>query len=139
MPSVYESSSNAVVRALPTSSGNGITGLYIEPPTDGRIYSSWAVQLPTDAKWLSFAYGLLEHSPDFDLLPPFYSGASFHVLVNGEEVFSREAFTPGPRAGGVDVSRWAGQAVLIQLAADAEGTAIFDWCYFASVRLAGSN
>jgi hypothetical protein len=139
MPSVYEGSGNAVVRALPASAGNSITGLYIEPPTDGRIYSSWAVRLPAGAAGLSFAYGLLESPPDVAFQPPFYSGASFHVFVNGEEVFSENAYAPGPHAGRVELSRWAGQPVVIQVAVDAEGTAIFDWCYFSSVRLAGSN
>jgi hypothetical protein len=59
--------------------------------------------------------------------------------VNGEEVFSENAYAPGPHAGRVELSRWAGQPVVIQVAVDAEGTAIFDWCYFSSVRLAGSN
>ncbi len=113
--------------------------LYIQPPTEGRIYASWPLTLPSGAKALTFQYGLTDPLPVFGGATILYSGASFHVFVNGEELFQEFKQLPGVNAGRIDVSKWAGQPVVVQVAVDAEGTAIFDWGFFSQLMLEGEQ
>jgi hypothetical protein len=57
------------------------------------------------------------------------------VFVNGQQVFVQTVQTAGSHSGSIDLSQWAGQSVVIQLAADADGTGIFDWCLWSKVLL----
>ncbi len=122
MPSPYSTDWNGVVRDWTNSGILLARALFIQPPTEGRIYSSWAVKLSPEIRSLKFVYGLMNPLPIFDPSLVLYSGATFHIYVNGEEVFDAHTQRPGNNDGVVDLSKWAGKPVLIQLAVDSDGT-----------------
>jgi hypothetical protein len=84
------------------------------------------VQLPPDASTLDFKYGLADPLPP---LPPTisYSQTDFSVKVNGEKVWSRTIQLNGWNIQSADISKWAGQNVVIQIAVDALGQGTFNW------------
>ncbi len=135
LPSPYRDADNAVVRSGVSDGVEIPKALHIQPPTRGRIYTSWALRLADEVRTLSFNYGLLDPLPLFDRNSILYSGASFHVFVNGQEVFDAYRQVPGSNTGSVDLTPWAGTPVVIQVAVDADGTAIFDWGFFSELKL----
>lgn len=138
LPSPYKSDWNVVVRSIPTESA--VTRLlFAQPPRNGRVYTNWTLRLPENVQSLDFDYGLMEPEEAYRHLNIQYSGAEFIILVNGEQVFQSEARLAGPRSGRIDLSRWAGKPVLIQVAVDAAGSAIFDWCFFSKMELRGAE
>jgi hypothetical protein len=110
-------------RALPTI-----------PPTKGLTLVTWAVHLPSDAASLEFRVGLADPSPP---LPPTieYSGVMFLMNINGESLWSQEVRQNGWQAHKVDVSKWQGKDVVIQIGVDAQSNAIFDWAHWAGLTL----
>ncbi len=110
-------------RALPTI-----------PPTKGSTLVTWGVHLPPDAANLEFRVGLANPSPP---LPPTidYSGAKFLLNINGESVWSLELRQNGWQPVTVDISKWQGQDVVIQIGLDAESNAIFDWAHWAGLTI----
>lgn len=137
MPSPFSDEEDVVVRPGKSGGAELPKVLYIQPPTSGRIYASWAVSLPADAARLQFQFGLMDPPPIVGDATILYSGASFRIFVNGEQLFDEFRQMPGPEGGSVSLKKWAGKPVLIQLVVDAEGTAIFDWGFFSDVRFAG--
>jgi hypothetical protein len=96
------------------------------PPQNGVTLATWGVQLPPDASTLDFKYGLADPLPP---LPPTisYSQTDFSVKVNGEKVWSRTIQLNGWNIQSADISKWAGQNVVIQIAVDALGQGTFNW------------
>lgn len=110
-------------RALPTI-----------PPTKGSTLVTWAVHLPADASSIEFRVGLADPSPP---LPPTidYSGMRLSMNINGGLVWSEELRQNGWMPATVDLSKWQGQDVVIQIVADAESNAIFDWAHWAGLTI----
>jgi hypothetical protein len=104
------------------------------PPQNGLTLVTWAVQLPPDASTLNFKYALA------DPLPPLpstvtYSQTAFSVEVNGTSVWSNTIQLNGWNVQSVDVSPWAGQNVIIQIAVDALGQGTFNWSDWAGLTV----
>jgi hypothetical protein len=104
------------------------------PPQNGLTLVTWAAQLPVGAAQLSFKYCLS------DPLPPLpatvqYSQTAFSLKVNGEQVWSQTIQTNGWNARSVDISKWAGQNVVIQVAVDALGEGTFNWGNWAVLQI----
>ena len=137
LPSTFESDTNGVI--LNNVGLGGVTlsrGLFTNPPANGRVYLTWTETLPSATPlYLSFTYGLMDPPPGNNTTPIVYSGADFLIFVNGMQLFDQTVPGAGSNSGSVDLSQWAGQSVVIQLAADADGTGIFDWCLWTNVLL----
>ena len=135
LPSPYESPVNVFTQDVQVTESSSIGLLFVQPPRNGRIYVSWAVRLAEDVQRLDFDYGLMEPAPEYRHLNIQYSGAEYFVHINGEQVWSGESRTSIAQPGSVDLSKWAGKPVLIQLVIDASGSAIYDWGFFSKLNL----
>jgi len=104
------------------------------PPQNGLALVTWPVQLPPDASRLDFKYGLA------DPLPPLpaavsYSQTGFSVKIDGETVWSQTIQTNGWNIQSADISKWAGQNVVIEIAVDALGQGTFNWSDWAGLTV----
>jgi len=101
--------------------------IFTNPEHDGRVYLTWTATLPSNAATLDLQYGLMDAPPYYGNITIPYSGVDFFVYVNGQQQFDKNVQTGGANSASIDISKWAGQPVVIQIAIDADGTAIYDW------------
>ena len=108
-----------------TSNGEERAGLTAHPPSAGRVYADYLLQLPpTHRLTLDFAVALQDGSKS--------EACRFLVEANGEELFSQLVTGPdGWHPGRVDLSRFAGHPVLLSLIVDSEGPYSYDWARWA--------
>jgi hypothetical protein len=109
--------------------------LLTNPPADGRVFLTWTGTLPTAASVLSFLYGLTDLPPGTTGSNPAYTGVDFLVFINGQQVFDQAVQTGGVNSGTVSLTPYAGQAVVIQLVVDADGTALYDSSIWSKVTV----
>ena len=65
------------------------------------------------------------------------TGVRFLVEVNGQEV-ARRRMLPGKwESIEVDLSRWAGQPVVLGLVTDSDGPFSYDWAHWGEPRIEG--
>ena len=134
LPAVYQDDQNGII--VNNVGLGGVTlsrAIFSNPAANGRIYLSWTGVLPGSPTHLNFTYGLEDAPVGYAGPSIVYSGADFLIFVNGEQVFDQTVLSAGSNTSSIDLSKWAGQAVLIQLAVDADGTAVFDWCLWTNV------
>ena len=134
LPAVYQDNQNGII--MNNVGLGGVTqsrAIYTNPPPNGRVYLAWTGVLPGSATHLNFMYGLMDAPPGYTGANIAYSGADFLIYVNGAQVFDQTVPSAGSHTGSIDLSKWVGQAVVIQLAVDADGTAVFDWCLWTNV------
>jgi hypothetical protein len=104
------------------------------PPEKGKTIATFALQLPDHASRLRFLVGLADPSPP---LPPTvdYSRADVAVRINGEKVWNSTLEVNGWFLQFAAVSKWSGQKVIIELEADSQSNAIFDWVHWAGLTI----
>ena len=107
--------------------------IFNTPPANGRFYLTWTTTLPPAASQLSFLYGLMDLPPAAGGPSPAYTGVDFLVLINGQQVFVQPIKAGGVNSASVKLTSWAGRSVVIQLAVDADGTALFDSSVWSKV------
>ncbi len=107
------------------SSGEERKGLNAHPPDQGRTSADYALQLPhADKVTLSFAVALRDGSQS--------QGVIFIVEANGRELYRHRVTQPdGWHPAKVDLSAYAGKAVLLSLIVDADGPFSYDWAMWA--------
>jgi hypothetical protein len=101
-------------------------GLSGHTPAWGQTHLEWALTLPEAPLRLRFGAGVVKGGEQL----------SFAVLVNGLPAWN--GGWPGAGRmmdGAVDLSRWAGQSVLLSLVTDAEGSNNCDWAVWVEPRL----
>jgi hypothetical protein len=91
------------------------------------------VQLSQSAKNLAFSVALAD--PPAPLTAVDYSGATVTIRLNGETVFKRTLRLSGWNPEFVDIARWAGQNAVIELETDSDSNAIYDWIYWADLKI----
>ena len=62
----------------------------------------------------------------------------FSVRVNGTTYWTRTVSTPGWRDGAIDLSRWRGKTILLELVADSRSNYLFDWASWSNPQLSPS-
>jgi hypothetical protein len=136
LPAVYQDTQNGII--MNNVGLGGVTlsrAIFTNPPANGRVYLNWTGVLPGSSTHLNFTFGLMDAPPGYTGATIAYSGADFLIFVNGQQAFDQTVPSAGTNTGSIDLSKWSGQAVVIQLAVDADGTAFFDWCLWTNVLL----
>ncbi len=112
-----------------TSRGIKKQGINAHPPNRGRTSIDYLLALPDKRPLtLSFAVGLRDGSESKSVL--------FLVEANGREIFRRKVTAPdGWHPAEVDLSAYAGKAVLLSLVVDADGPHHYDWATWAEPAL----
>ena len=107
--------------------------IYAGPPEHGATRFSWLVRLPSTTNLrLGFSAGLADGAFTQD-------GVEFVVRVNGTPYWRFTKLSIGWTSGSLDLSRWKGQSVLIDLATDALETVNFDHAVWADLVLSTSS
>ena len=95
------------------------TGLFVHPPDHGRTLAYLPLGLPPERAELSCAIGLRDGAES--------TGVVLAIEVNGREL-ARRRMLPGAWENlAVDLSAWAGQAVVVCLVTDSDGAFNCDW------------
>jgi hypothetical protein len=109
----------AVGRGASTVGGVRRDGLVTHPPDHGRAVALFPLTLPAETARVEAWVGLRDGSKS--------DGVVFAVEVNGAEQ-ARATMTPGRwERIQVDLSRWAGQPIVLALVTDSAGSFNFDW------------
>lgn len=113
--SVYGSGS------LETATCEGIArrAINAHPPSDGQTVLTWLLKLPDDPVSLRTYAGLKDNAGA--------EGVGFAIAVNGKVLWSHSTRTPSWRRATVDLTRWAGQTVVLDLISDSRGASFCDW------------
>lgn len=102
-------------------------GFSAHPPQQGQTRMDFPLRLPAEACRFRCAIGLRDGSKS--------AGCSFIVEANGQEL-ARQSMLPGKwEALDVDLSAYAGKAVVLSLVTDAEKDFGFDWAIWGEPRL----
>jgi hypothetical protein len=118
----------------PVSSGGQIlSAISDKPPAEGYSLITWAVQLPADASTLTFQTSLADPPPPLTSVS--YSGVDLTMFINGQAVWDSALQLSGWNPASVDLGPWRGQNVVITLQADADGSGIYDWSYWAGLTI----
>jgi len=120
--SVYGSGTRGTVEMQ----GVSLTGINAHTPSQGQTQLDWGLTLPAAPCRLHFRYGVRE------------GGESVHfaVVVNGETLWSAAMPKPaGWQEAAVDLSRWAGQTILLRLVTDSDGPNNCDWAWWGEPML----
>lgn len=104
------------------------------PATKAVTRVVWPVRLKPEATRLDFKVALADPSPPLPLTLE-YSGVKFSLRINGEEIWSTEVRERGWKPESLDISKWQGQNVLIELVTDSLSNAIFDWAHWAGLTV----
>jgi len=112
-----------------SSKGVHRSGLNAHPPNFGRASIDHFLKLPEEQQiTLELAVGLRDRSQS--------NGLIFIVEANTEEVFRRHVARPdGWHAAKIDLSRFAGRALLLGLIVDSNGPHFYDWATWAELVL----
>jgi hypothetical protein len=129
-PYLYENSGEISIAASDTV--EKARSLSTRPARDSVTIATFPVRLPPDATQLSFSAGLLD-PPAYFGAPVNYTGVKMSLRINETEVWSEEIRTAKWRDLTADLTRWAGQDVLIQLSVDSLDSATFDWGQWAGL------
>ncbi|MEI6503729.1 MAG: hypothetical protein WCP21_22190, partial [Armatimonadota bacterium] len=101
----------------------GISG---HTPAYGQTHLEWALRLPPAPLQLAFGAAIVKGGEQ----------VTFSVMVNGLPVWNGGWPGSGKLLPGVvDLTRWAGQPVLLSLVTDADGANNCDWAVWVEPRL----
>lgn len=108
-----------------SSKGAHRSGLNVHPPNFGRTSVDCLLKLPERQQiTLELAIGLRDRSQS--------NGLIFMVEANTEEVYRQHVARPdGWHAAEIDLSRFAGRALLLSLIVDSNGPHFYDWATWA--------
>jgi hypothetical protein len=102
-------------------------------PPGGRTTLSWLLRLPAnEGLRLGWSAGLADGSASDD-------GVDFVVRINGVSYWQGSRSMLGWLPGSLELSRWRGQTVLLELITDARASFGFDWAYWADLVLTSST
>lgn len=109
--------------------GVGRPGLFAHPPEHGRIETHLPLYLPATPALCRSWIGIRDGAKS--------EGVIFAVEVNGREV-ARQRMLPGRwEELSANLSRWAGQPVVLSLVTDADGPFDCDWGCWGEPRIVG--
>ena len=120
-----------------TQTAGGVTkspAIFAHPPNPGRTVLSWVVRLPVSPLQLRWSAGVMDGANSSD-------GVDFEVRVNGQPYWQLTDGANGVdrwTSGSLDLSRWSGQSILIELMTDSRGEINFDWAAWADLVLSPS-
>jgi hypothetical protein len=126
------SSSGTIV---PIASGGVVErALQTSPPANGLTIVTWGIHIPASASKFNFKFALA------DPLPPLpatvsYSQTAFLININGEPVWTETIQLNGWNTRSVDISKWAGQNVVFEIAVDPLGQGTFNWSDWAGLTV----
>ncbi|MBN2309985.1 MAG: hypothetical protein JXR94_13505 [Candidatus Hydrogenedentes bacterium] len=114
-----------------TVGGVSRPGLFTHPPDQGATIVAVPLTLPGEPAELHTFVGLRDGSES--------EGVVFAINVNGTEL-AREEVVPGAwHELTVDLTPWAGKAVVVVLIADADGAYICDWAHWGEPVIRGKG
>ena len=127
-------STSGVVQPIVSNGVREVRALPTIPRPNGLTLVTWGVQIPNNVSTLDFQVGLADPSPP---LPPKvnYSQVALSVKVNGETVWTKTIQTNGWEPAEVDISKWQGQNVVLELAADSLGLGVFEWAHWTGLTV----
>jgi hypothetical protein len=107
--------------------------IWAHPPNGGTTVLSWVVRLPdlTPLK-LGVSVGLGDGAISDD-------GVDFKILVNGTPYWQLTTQADQWQPGTLDLARWKGQNVLVELVTDSRANFFSDWAYWADLLLTTST
>lgn len=107
--------------------------IFASPPDQGRSVLAWHLRLPdATALRLGFSFGLLDGANSWD-------GVEFQVRINGSAFFRQTTKATQWLPGALDLSRWKGQTVLLELITDSVTNYNDDWGTWADLVLSASS
>ncbi len=118
---------------LSPSPGDAVVGgvkkraLHVHPPPNGQMVVDYLLRLPpTPVRVVAFA-GIRDGSKS--------RGVGFRVKVNGLELWTADLPSGSWKPAEVDLSRYAGQTIVLSLVTDALGDFNFDWAVWGEPRM----
>jgi hypothetical protein len=106
--------------------------IFAHPPNNGTTILGWVLRLPdTPALRFSFAAGIGDGAHSID-------GVSFQVRVNGMPYWELNTKSNQWVPGALELGRWHGQTVLLELITDSHEAYDFDWASWADLVLTTS-
>jgi hypothetical protein len=132
MPALGVTEVSGSIRPIAAAGVTEPRALATYPPNGGKTQVTWAVQLPPNASQLAFKVGLTDPPPP---LVVSYSGVDLAVRVNGETLFTLSTQLAGWKPQVLDISKWAGQNVVIELDVDSDNNASYDWVYWTDLTV----
>jgi hypothetical protein len=106
--------------------GVALRAIGAHPPTEGGTYLDWPLALPAEPCRLRLRYGVKDGG----------QSVIFMVAANGETLWQERVREPvGWRETVVDLSKWAGQSVLLSLITDSDGLNNCDWAQWGEPTL----
>jgi hypothetical protein len=119
----------------PATSG-GITKtttIFAHPPDNGTTVLSWVLSLPNSSPLrLGASVGIADGGFTSD-------GVDFQIRINGVQYWHLTTLANQWFPAAVDLGRWKGQNVLVELVTDSLDTFNFDWAYWADLVLTASG
>lgn len=101
--------------------------LHAHPPQNGRMVVDYLLRLPATPARLETSAGIRDGSNSH--------GVGFTVQINGREACSAQLLPGAWKPMTVDLTRHAGQTVVLSLITDALGDFSFDWAVWGEPRL----
>jgi Domain of unknown function (DUF6259)/Viral BACON domain len=109
--------------------------IWAHPPSAQRTVLSWALRLPANPLALNWSAGLIDGANSDD-------GVDFSVWVNGAPYWTLTAGAHGDdqwSGGQLNLARWAGQSVFVELITDSRSNFNGDWAAWADLVLNPSS
>ena len=109
--------------------------IWAHPPNGGRTVLSWALRLPANPLKLGWSAGIIDGAYSDD-------GVAFDVRINGLPYWSLVTGIHGDNhwtSGQLDLARWQGQNILLELVADSRSNNNADWAAWADLVLSAST
>jgi hypothetical protein len=108
--------------------GEERAGFSAHPPSAGQTMADFILQLPAGQPRLRFAVGIRDGSKS--------GGCHFSIRANGQSVW--ESLVPAPgewHEADVDLTPYAGRAIVLSLVVDPAGPYNYDWAFWANPRI----
>lgn len=100
------------------------------PPSKGCTVLTWLLQLPDNKKQLlEFTAGVKPNAST--------GGVGFSVRVNGQILWDKTFTRSDWQNGSVNISRYAGQRIVLELVTDSMGEEFCDWASWVEPRITG--
>jgi hypothetical protein len=110
--------------------------IFAHPPNASRTVLSWALRLPSAGPLqLGWSAGVTDGAYSDD-------GVAFSVLVNGNPYWTLTTGVHGDNhwtSGVLNLARWQGQSILVELVTDSLADNNYDWAAWADLVLSASS